>query len=374
MLTSFEQEFGLKVNEDGKITTNTLKIAENYKKRHDNVMAKIREFIKLIPELGALNFKETYYIDEQGKKRPMYEMDRQGFSMLVNKFTGDEATIFTYRYTNAFERLAEEVENKRSQLQEIESGLKENGHLSLEDYNNIRFSEKRTIRTFQEADISKIYQLVSEFNEYATTLDTEIRMARCKSAIKGIKRLHDNLATDNPAQNVGNCYNLIQIIDGIKTIHHITENKRNGGQKAAKTKMINILSQKVHSLTPPKIQDYYIIKYHPFSENRQYEQMTKNKWKKTEEFKSWCDNFPFESMPTEKELNIDWDQPLKLYLAYDHVKGNDVQNFLKSAIDMIFGHYEQNDMKINELDINNKRNRYVSSKDDGRIYFLLRNE
>ncbi|MBU3216676.1 Rha family transcriptional regulator [Clostridium estertheticum] len=53
------------------------------------------------------------YLDEQGKERPMYIMDRQGFAMLVNKFTGDEATIFTYKYTKAFE---ESGKNSISQI------------------------------------------------------------------------------------------------------------------------------------------------------------------------------------------------------------------------------------------------------------------
>ena len=48
-------------------------------------MAKIREYIDLIPELGRLNFKQSSYINEQNKEQPMYDMDRQGFSMLVKE-------------------------------------------------------------------------------------------------------------------------------------------------------------------------------------------------------------------------------------------------------------------------------------------------
>lgn len=78
-------------------------------------MEKIRSFIDLIPEINGLNFKLVNYEDNKGEKRPMYIIDRQGFSMLVNKFTGDEATIFTYKYTQAFECLIELVK----QLQEV---------------------------------------------------------------------------------------------------------------------------------------------------------------------------------------------------------------------------------------------------------------
>lgn len=105
-IEAINEEFGL-VEENGKVTTTSLKVAEVYGKQHKNVIAKIREFIELIPELNGLNFKPVDYVDEKGETRPMFDMDRQGFSMLVNKFTGNEATKFTYKYTLAFERMIE---------------------------------------------------------------------------------------------------------------------------------------------------------------------------------------------------------------------------------------------------------------------------
>lgn len=81
-----------------------------YGKDHSDLMKKIRKFIELIPELGLANFSESSYTNEQNKEQPMYKMDRQGFSMLVNKYNGNEATIFTYKYTKAFEQMIELIE------------------------------------------------------------------------------------------------------------------------------------------------------------------------------------------------------------------------------------------------------------------------
>lgn len=117
-IQQINEEFGLTYSE-GKVTTTSLKVAEIYGKEHKNIMAKIREYISLIPELGRLNFKQSSYTNEQNKEQPMFDMDRQGFSMLVNKFTGDKATIFTYRYTLAFERLVELVEMLSEENQEL---------------------------------------------------------------------------------------------------------------------------------------------------------------------------------------------------------------------------------------------------------------
>lgn len=46
-------------------------------------------------------------------------MDRQGFSILVNKFTGTEALKFTYKYTKAFEEMSGEIERLKSENKDL---------------------------------------------------------------------------------------------------------------------------------------------------------------------------------------------------------------------------------------------------------------
>ena len=82
--------------------------------------------MELIPELiNEGNFSLVDYTDSKGEKRPMYNMDFRGFSLLVNKFTGDDATIFTYKYTKAFELMAEELEHRREQSVDVLNALNE---------------------------------------------------------------------------------------------------------------------------------------------------------------------------------------------------------------------------------------------------------
>lgn len=109
-LTKFERDFGLKLNKKGEIIVDSITISDKYGKAHRNVLSKIDGFIKAIPQLGMLNFKQTPYIAENGETYRMYVMDRQGFSILVNKFTGEKALKFTYKYTKAFEEMAKEIE------------------------------------------------------------------------------------------------------------------------------------------------------------------------------------------------------------------------------------------------------------------------
>lgn len=99
---------GIDVIRDKTIVVNTLQVAEIFEKRHDNVISKVKDIVEKHPELlGDLTFKEAEYIDNQGKKRPMYEMGRDGFSILGNKFTGDKALGFTIKYVKAFGKMVD---------------------------------------------------------------------------------------------------------------------------------------------------------------------------------------------------------------------------------------------------------------------------
>ncbi|MWQ21513.1 transcriptional regulator [Glaesserella parasuis] len=69
--------------------TDTLKVAEYFGKRHDNLLQIIKN-LGCSDEFRHLNFKEAKYIDEQGKARKMYLMTQDGFTLLVMGLTGGE--------------------------------------------------------------------------------------------------------------------------------------------------------------------------------------------------------------------------------------------------------------------------------------------
>ena len=85
------------------------------------------------------------YIDEKGESRPEYLMDRQGFSILVNKFTGKKALRFTYEYSIAFEKLAQQLieqsqlpvlpTNYKEAVQQLLLQIEKNEELALENIN-----------------------------------------------------------------------------------------------------------------------------------------------------------------------------------------------------------------------------------------------
>lgn len=110
----------------------SLQIAEKFNKRHKNV---IRDIEKLI--FNALNFepvdelseeevnrlkecvkyfKLDTYTDEKGEKRPMYYMNKQGFSILAMGFTGKKALAWKIQYMQAFEYMERVLSERNTQL------------------------------------------------------------------------------------------------------------------------------------------------------------------------------------------------------------------------------------------------------------------
>lgn len=55
--------------------TNTLKVAEYFEKRHDNILRRI-ETLECSAEFNRTNFGLVEYIDKKGEKRPMFEMTK----------------------------------------------------------------------------------------------------------------------------------------------------------------------------------------------------------------------------------------------------------------------------------------------------------
>ena len=97
---------GAVVIKDGHPITTSLRVAEIFGKRHDNVLQAIREIMAQVPEnFSLLNFKGVEYVDSKGESRPMFEMTRDGFTLLAMGFTGAPALAFKLAYIERFNAL-----------------------------------------------------------------------------------------------------------------------------------------------------------------------------------------------------------------------------------------------------------------------------
>ncbi len=92
-----------------KLTTSSLVIAEQFGKRHDNIIKKIENTFgsenKEILEFNRLNFKAVKYIDEKGEPRKYYQMTEEGFTEIAMSLTGEKAKLVRIRFLNEFKRI-----------------------------------------------------------------------------------------------------------------------------------------------------------------------------------------------------------------------------------------------------------------------------
>lgn len=111
--------------------------------------------------------------------------------------------------------------------------------------NELKFSQKRTIKTFANADVSQIKQLYIEFKNYVDSeykYKTSDRVARYKSVEKGLQQLHDRLAKED-ISNVGDCYNIRKLKEQVILDRTTLEKRISGGIKAFQTKKIEKLEK-----------------------------------------------------------------------------------------------------------------------------------
>lgn len=85
-------------------TLTSLEVAEMIGKRHDNLIADIREYLK---EFSLLNFQERDYFQEstyrnRGKEYPCYKITKKGCEFVAHKLTGLKGTEFTVKYIDRF--------------------------------------------------------------------------------------------------------------------------------------------------------------------------------------------------------------------------------------------------------------------------------
>ena len=109
----------LVIMQNKQAVTTSLKVAEVFGKRHDNVMKSIKSLIaeNSTPNfLGVGNmFVESTYLNKQKHEQPMFYMNRDGFTLLAMGFTGKKAMQFKLKYIDAFNKM-ESIVKKENQF------------------------------------------------------------------------------------------------------------------------------------------------------------------------------------------------------------------------------------------------------------------
>lgn len=111
----------LTVKEDEVLTT-SLDVANSFDKKHKHVIEVIRKLINT-PEcpsdFGRSNFRPSSYVNEQNKEQPMYELTRDGFTLLAMRFSGPKAYKFQIAYIEAFNQMEKGLQSSKQLLDEL---------------------------------------------------------------------------------------------------------------------------------------------------------------------------------------------------------------------------------------------------------------
>jgi|GEM_PF-2226998 len=172
---------------NGVIKTTSLKVAEFFGKRHDNVIKAIRN-LDCSVDFAKLNFEECQRINElaNGKPEIYYEMTKNGFIFLAMGFTGKEAAKWKESYINAFDQL----EAKLQQLQKPQYGLKSLASPFISEAEAAQF--KKSIEAFCKSD-GKAYPILYRkiYEHYGITTYKNIPAGKLAEAARllGMKLL-----------------------------------------------------------------------------------------------------------------------------------------------------------------------------------------
>ena len=82
-------------------------------KSHKNLLADIRTYIDYLTgsNFSPLDyFIESSYVDAKGEERPCYQCTKKGCDMIANKLQGKKGVIFTAKYIEAFDKMAEFIQ------------------------------------------------------------------------------------------------------------------------------------------------------------------------------------------------------------------------------------------------------------------------
>ena len=104
-------------NDNGELVVTSRQVAEDFGKRHDQVLRDIEVYKNRIstPQFCGL-FIESEYRASNGKMNKEYLLTRDGFSFLVMGFTGAKADEWKLKYIEAFNKMEQAIKNPYGHL------------------------------------------------------------------------------------------------------------------------------------------------------------------------------------------------------------------------------------------------------------------
>lgn len=190
-------------SQKGTPVTDSLKVAQVFGKQHKDVLRAIRNLIDTAQNCAAPQwFYESTYIAENGKRNPMFVMNRDGFSLLAMGLTGAKAMQFKVGFIEQFNQM-ETIIKDVAQRPAIPQTLSEALRLAADQAEQIEQQQKQI-----EAQRPRVLFSQSVETSKDSVLIGELAKIICQNGVEtGEKRLFQWLRENNYLCSHGERYN-----------------------------------------------------------------------------------------------------------------------------------------------------------------------
>lgn len=189
--------------QNGTPVTDSVKVAQVFGKMHKNIMKSIRNIMGSAQNLANDWFAETTYTDAQGKRQPLFLMNRDGFSLLTMSLTGEKAMAFKVAFINAFNKMEKTIKELAPASPAIPQTFAQALRLAAEQAETIESQQKQI-----EAQAPKVAFATAVETSNCSCLVGELAKMMCQNGVPtGEKRLFQWMRDNGYLCQFGERYN-----------------------------------------------------------------------------------------------------------------------------------------------------------------------
>lgn len=249
-------------------TTTSLKIAEYFGKDHSKILRDIKKLLES-GEIADANFGLSSYTDNSGKSNPMYQITKDGFTLLTMGFTGAKALKFKVNYINAFNKMEQTL---KSQIQPAPQTTNQ-------------FDFFRSMIDNLENQAKEIIQIKSEVQTLKETPKTFNISIEKIADLKGVKKME----RDELGRSINNCVGKIGKQFGFKTV--ATPKTDENGQEMFEYSYYLDNGQKVFGPMFFKLQHHFVRELYKKETGREYEGDKSATTGDKEDYQKWLNRY-----------------------------------------------------------------------------------
>lgn len=217
-------------------------------------------------------------------------------------------------------------------------------------------------QTFLSTPVEQIQAIYKECMDYHKRKPAKDKIKIKKEIVKALEERKD-LALNNQSAALA-----LLIAEEIKIIQKditASSNRSNGAKLSKQNKEIINLQDRLYQLEPLD-EEWITIDYHAFTVNC-CTMAVGDKTVATAPYTKWKREFPTGQIP---ENQFDFNNPIYIWLEFDHKASLDVANLHKTFIDKLCSYYGVDDQYVQLMRCTTRK--YVDKYSDGKIHFAIR--